>query len=136
MKTRAVAVLALLFLAGGLIFAVPSRAETSAQMAGFCEPYRAAFYVGEGKIRVKSNENSFVCWGAFASIQGLGTLVLREGDGTMLHLCLPARSGRLELIKVFIRYMDQHPNRGHEDFGPLVLDSLWEAFPCPVRPSG
>lgn len=39
-------------------------------------------------------------------------------------------STRLELIKVFLKYIDAHPERGHEEFVFVVLDALWQAYPC------
>jgi hypothetical protein len=34
------------------------------------------------------------------------------------------------MIRVFVRYVDMHPQRGGEQFTQVVLNALWEAYPC------
>jgi hypothetical protein len=126
--------LALLGLLAGLMRVGAASAETALEMAGYCEPYRTAVMTGPNEVRVNANANSHACWGAFAAVQGLGTISFPdtpEQQHTALWLCLPEKSTRAELIKVYLRYVDQHPNEGHKDFGVVVLNALWQAFPCP-----
>jgi hypothetical protein len=111
-------------------------ADTAQEMAGYCDPYRTAVVIGPNEIKVNSDANSQFCWGAFSVVQDLGTFVLYsdqgKAKGVALGLCLPPKSTRLELLKVFLRYSDQHPEHGHYSFGSVVVQALKEAFPCPV----
>jgi hypothetical protein len=119
-----------ILIACGLTFAPHARADTAQEMAGYCEPYRTAVVTKPGEVSVPTRDlNSQYCWGAFAAVQEFYV----QGD---LGLCLPERSSRLELVKVFIRYMDQHPNTGHERFGRVLLLAMADAFPCPKKPVG
>jgi hypothetical protein len=107
-------------------------ADTAQEMAGYCQPYRAAVVTGPGEIKVDADANSQYCWGAFSAVQDLGNLALGKAQRATLRLCLPSKSTRLELLKVFLRYMDQHPELGHYTFGQVVVRALEQAFPCPV----
>ena len=49
---------------------------------------------------------------------------------SILGTCVPWSARLDELIKVFLRYMDEHPERGHERFSDVALSALWAAYPC------
>jgi len=70
------------------------------------------------------------CWGAFMAIQQMATV--RTDRGAEQRFCLPPTTTRLELIKVFVRYSEQHPQFGHRTFGELAAVALADAFPCPT----
>ena len=44
-------------------------------------------------------------------------------------MCLPPNSSS-EWPLVFLKYMDNHPNRLHEEAADTVWDALVEAYPC------
>jgi hypothetical protein len=35
-----------------------------------------------------------------------------------------------ELTRVVVKYLNDHPNKLHEDYGTLVTDALRDAYPC------
>ena len=74
-----------------------------------------------------------VCWGAFAAIQELLTARNSETKKMMLWACAPAKSSRTQLISIFVHYAENHPEKYHDDFLWTVVDSLQQAFPCPVK---
>jgi hypothetical protein len=126
--------LVLLTLLGGTLHAPSVRAADSAmEIAGLCDGFRMAHHDTDGNVRgFHSTSDTGYCWGAFSTIQDVGQIWWPDSPNrTALWLCLPPDGTTLELVKVFIRYMDEHPNRGHERFGLVVLDSLREAYPCP-----
>jgi hypothetical protein len=107
-------------------------ADTAAEVAGLCDGFRGARHDPDGHVRgFEQTSDAGHCWGTFSAIQDVGAITLDSPNRTALWLCLPPEGTTLEFVKVFIRYMDEHPNRGHERFGLVVLDSLREAFPCP-----
>jgi hypothetical protein len=40
---------------------------------------------------------------------------------------LPANPDLLEIVKVLLRYLDEHPERAHKKFTHVVLDALWKS---------
>jgi Rap1a immunity proteins len=124
-----------------VLFAGAARAEeqgqiSAAEVASWCEPYRTAV-LSNNHVTVKTTAQSPVCWGAFLAIQQLGSIYERDDSSeSILRTCSPPNSRLTEFIKIFLRYSDEHPERGHEKFIQVALDSLWKAYPCSARPSG
>ncbi len=120
--------------------------ETAGQMASFCGPYRHALRLaphGSGNPLVEApgaNGKSDFCWGAFATLEALATLQQAGAIQLYLtghpkqHLCIPVTAERLQLVKTFLQYMDAHQNLGNTDFGVVLLDAMFGAYPC--APSG
>jgi hypothetical protein len=44
--------------------------------------------------------------------------------------CVPSESSTSQLARVFIKFVDEHPERMHQDFRVLTLESFHYAFPC------
>jgi Rap1a immunity proteins len=73
---------------------------------------------------------SGLCWGAFAAIQELAPVRWPNGQMMYGNACLPPGSGRDELIRVFLKYMNDHPEQGHQSFAGVILPALIQAYPC------
>jgi hypothetical protein len=90
------------------------------------EPCRA---VAEGNLHPDDLFDEGVCAGklqAFAwDANGLEDQVFRS--------CRPAAVSIVQLAKVVVAYLDQHPERLHESFNGLALEALAHAWPCPTR---
>lgn len=70
------------------------------------------------------------CWGAFSVMQS-GTTWIDAEKKRIWQACVPAGATRFQLIAIFIQYVDQRPQRWHEGFSWVALESLQIAFPCP-----
>jgi hypothetical protein len=108
---------------------------TAADVASWCQPFRTAI-LSDGHISMQGTSDSQVCYGAFMAIQQLAATTLSSKNDSVLKACVPANVGLVEIIKVFLHYADEHPERGHDKFTDIVLSSLWTAYPCraPARP--
>jgi hypothetical protein len=69
-----------------------------------------------------------ICWGAFNVLWSGIYLVL--GDKRMLPVCPPVGLQEVQLIKIFLKYADEHPEQLHQEFTLVALNSLTHAFPC------
>ena len=81
------------------------------------------------RVSLPSGFESGKCWGAFLVIQKLA----RKGDISLnrrYNVCAPADSHLVQLVAVFVNYAEQNPQRWHEDFFEVTLDSLQALFPC------
>lgn len=82
----------------------------------------------DGKVTLSGDVSEHRCWGAFAVLQELQRW---KSDGKrLLGACPPATSTRTQLIAIFVEYLNRRPERRHEDFVLVALDSLRSAFPC------
>ena len=86
--------------------------------------------MGNEKVTFKSDWRTGQCWGAFAAIQGVATIQFADESQRALSICAPPESTLVQLIKVFVTYANQHPERGHEDFWAVAYSALFDVFPC------
>jgi hypothetical protein len=106
-----------------------AKAETALEVESWCMPVANAKTISGSKISMEQTFDSGSCWGAFAAFQGLGSAVGSDGVRT-LHYCAPPESSRVEFVKVFVHFVEVHPQQGHLPFTFVALKALVEAFPC------
>jgi hypothetical protein len=103
---------------------------TAEEVASWCQPYRTAV-VRDAQVSVSATADSPVCFGAFLATQQFINVNLSSGTPPIFGVCAPPESTATELIKVYLRYLDEHPEQGHQRFSIVVLASLRNAYPCP-----
>ena len=108
-----------------------TRAATAAEYASFCRPFEKPILQEGGRIFFPPRPTANRCWGAFAAIQYLFNVNRPGEDVPLLGVCLPPESYRTQLIQVFLKYADQHPEKTHENFTAMVWSAFVLAFPCP-----
>jgi hypothetical protein len=109
-----------------LMLPMPAFAQTGLEVESRCRSFAAVDVHPDGRIALPPNSD--FCWGAFTTLQQF--LVFSEGDVPMLRVCVPEKSTRLQLIKVFLGYSQRHPESAHLPFGQVVWQAMYEAFPC------
>jgi hypothetical protein len=105
-------------------------------MVSNCKEIVQAKVSNEG-VTVPDDLHSGICWGAFLSFQDAIMYVGYEyPDGTrspsprpFFAICA-SDATTSQLIKVFVHYTEQHPERLHLDFFQIALDAGREAFQC------
>ncbi|HEX7158264.1 MAG TPA: Rap1a/Tai family immunity protein [Edaphobacter sp.] len=65
----------------------------------------------------------------YAFTQGMFKQAASGKPRSQLRMCLPPNSSS-EWPLVFLKFMDNHPNRLHEDAADTVWDALVDAYPC------
>lgn len=122
-------ILLTLLLACGTVQAGEAEGYITAEEVGsWCEPYKTAT-VSEGHVNVNATDDSRVCFGAFIAVQQL-TILKMNTSTPVLGSCIAPEVRLTELIKVFLRYLEVHPEKGHQRFSTIVLASLRGAYPC------
>jgi hypothetical protein len=53
-----------------------------------------------------------------------------NGTSAQWFFCSSPKSNYGQYIRIFIKYMEQHPEKLHEDVKVLLFSSLTKAFPC------
>src|SRR3974390_1427268 len=72
--------------------------ETALTVEGWCKP------VADGNYSTQT-PNVDLCWGVFAALQGLSVIGLQDGT-RMMGVCTPPGSTRLQMIKIFVKYVN------------------------------
>ena len=77
-------------------------------------------------------ENTFAsgrCWGAFLSVQQLMVTKIEGKSTSILHIYAPETT-LLQIIQVFVLFMNENGRRQEEPFTKVALAALRSAFPC------
>ena len=74
------------------------------------------------------------CFGAFAAIQQLVRLQWEGEKHPALEACPPPESTLTQVVKVFLSYVDRHPDELHRPGALVARDAIGEAFPCNKAP--
>lgn len=108
--------------------------QSAEEMASNCKGIVEAKIVND-QLAAPSDFQSGVCWGAFGTIQTIVTIVPRSfpQNGPLFEVCLPQEGTRSQLIRIFMAYVERHPERIHEDYFFIATTALKEAFPCRKR---
>lgn len=69
------------------------------------------------------------CWTYMEAVQDMVALA-DEGGHRLLNVCVP-ESGRTDgLIRAFAKYAHAHPDQLNSRSSVVVLQALWDVFPC------
>jgi hypothetical protein len=118
-----------LLIAAAAIALVPKSAiaDSGQEMLGACRPLTRVQVTGDSST-MPDDVETFRCWGAFEVIQDMTTFS-RDGQ-RLMRVCPPGATTRLQMIAVFVKWMDEHPERLHENFSLLAFQSLRAVWPC------
>lgn len=103
-------------------------AETAEEMLSACRPITQA-KASNGTINLPTDFESGACWGAFGMLHSAFMLVEPDGHPT-LHACVPSNATRTELIAIFVRHIEQHPEDYGKNFQVVALNSILDTYPC------
>jgi hypothetical protein len=111
------------------LLTVPARAaETALQVQSWCKEIANLRVDEKHQFTMNQTFDNGFCWGAFALFQEVSYW---GRDGTkILGLCLPDGVGRIQLIKIFVHYVDDHPEQGHLGFPEVADMALRQSFSC------
>jgi hypothetical protein len=112
------------------LYSCDARAETALDVQSWCRKVVTATAPDAGKIIIPPDANSQACWSAFMAVQELSALVLQKDGPNLMGFCPPKEGTRWQLVQIFERYADNHPEHLHLTFGEVVVMALFEAFPC------
>jgi Rap1a immunity proteins len=105
-------------------------ASSALEMESSCKFIDTAPLRLDGTIGIPDTSRAGYCWGAFAAIQQLSLAADHESGAKTLEICRPANSTEAQYIKIFLRYVERHPEEAHLLFAQVALYALQEAFPC------
>ncbi len=113
-----------------LVFACPSAsaADSVQEMLSACRPIAKADVIS-GQVMFPQNFSTGYCWGAFTSIQKV--IVHTDENWRPLYaVCAPPGNTLSQLIAILVAFGEKNPQRLHEDFFGVALESFRSAFPC------
>lgn len=103
-------------------------AKTAGEMLSLCRDVASASVSGE-TVRIPTTFDAGECWGTFGTIQEI-IRHLNKNEQPIYGVCAPSNSRRTQQIAVFVQYAERNPQRWHEDYFFVAIESLRFAFPC------
>ena len=103
--------------------------ESALELESWCKFIDTAPMRPDGTIGIPMTSRAQYCWGSFAVILHLSAAADSEGVA-LLKICPLRKSTEAQFIKIFMRYVERHPEEAHLRFGEVAMYALWEAFPC------
>jgi hypothetical protein len=66
----------------------------------------------------------------------IGDMLIMDqiGFGAHFGTCIPNGVAKGQTIRIFLKYMAEHPEKGHYDYVSGVVMALKSAFPCGSGP--
>ena len=98
----------------------PNDHSANAVYAG-CKAFASGQKVAEPQMAMIGN----YCAGMLHALTGI-TEYLTGG----WHSCIPNSSNAAQSARVVVKFLDEHPERMHEDFRALALEAFHQAWPC------
>ena len=112
-----------------LLTAVTVFADSTQVMLSACKSITSAKITDE-MVMLPEDLQSGRCWGAFGIIQEVIGHVDSKSRRHFYGVCAPPESRRSQLIAIFVNYAEKNPQRLHEDFFWVAIDSLKASFKC------
>ncbi|MBN9061460.1 MAG: hypothetical protein J0H41_03340 [Rhizobiales bacterium] len=120
----------LLAAAGALVWlASPSHGQTALEMSVGCRLIAYAPQNASGVVNAPLTFETGRCWGGFLALQQ-ASLYRDERNRPSMNLCLPPESTLTQLVRIFVRYTDSHPEEIGENWFRIAHKSMASAFPC------
>jgi hypothetical protein len=81
-------------------------------------------------ISFPDSPDASFCLGAFTAIIGLANDSWADTGLKIFRFCAPTGATGVQFIRIFLKYVDDHPEEGHKSFPRVALTALSRAFPC------
>jgi hypothetical protein len=112
-------------LAACAVWSMPARSEPADLSANYLMPgCRHIVAVGPGRIAMNARNAQTVYTGGWCAGFVTGIALVNPGS------CPPAGSTIDQTLRVVVKYVDERPQRMHEDFSVLVQEALATTWPC------
>jgi hypothetical protein len=93
-----------------------ANAETALEVQSWCKPVLNGRLGTDGMIYYTVTAETSFCWGAFAAIQEVSKYMWDDST-RLLGFCPPETSTKVQFIKIFSKYVDDHPEDANQAFG-------------------
>ena len=125
---RTAALVAIISTTAGVVSA---HTHTSAlDIASYCKPIAEATPLSDGRVGFAFTYKTGKCWGFFDAVQQASRLWWIGHKNPVLGFCAPAEGTLTQLVKVFQKYVQEHPAKADEEALIVAHDALLDAFPC------
>ena len=125
---------ALLLVFAILALARPINAEaTTQEMVSACRSITTA-HMANGGLLLNQDFKTGHCWGAFETLNEMIGFKEAKTGNFLFFPYQPVHHRTAQLIVIFVRYADKHPEKLADGYFDVALAAIGEAFPCKNTP--
>jgi hypothetical protein len=73
-----------------------------------------------------------LCFGSFTTLFALSGVV-DQNQAPILGFCRPPNAGLGDLVRVFVRHVESHPQSAQTYYAVEAVNALVEAYPCKTK---
>lgn len=81
------------------------------------------------KPNARKSFDAGLCIGSFTTIHALSGVV-DQNHAPLLGFCRPPKTDFTELVRVFMRHVDKHPQTAESYYAIEAINALVDAYPC------
>jgi hypothetical protein len=107
---------------------VIAQSYSALELESWCKFIDTAPMRRDGTIAIPPGTNAGFCWGAFGMLAQLSLAVDNQGIRA-LEICAPPEVTTAQIIKIFTRYVQRHPEVAHLRFGPVAQHCVGGGLP-------
>lgn len=100
--------------------------DVDSRSANYIFPGCKALAQGEPPTEARLLMRGHYCNGVLYALTGASRFI----EIPFLRSCPPEGGAITQAARVFVKFLEQHPERLHEDFRMLALEAMHEAWPC------
>jgi Rap1a immunity proteins len=106
-----------------------ARAEGADKMLRACEILSRGMHVEGDTVYLPPGADVNQCWGFMSAVQEYSMLADHDGK-TFLRACPPPDTTTVQIIQVFIKYANAHPEKLKLKAAAVAFNAMADAFPC------
>jgi len=106
-----------------------AHAESARHMLEACEILKRGMHIEGETVYLPPGADVNQCWGFMRAVQEYSTLANQDGK-TLLGACPSPDTTTPQVIEVFIKYANAHPDKLKLKAAAVAFNAMADAFPC------
>ena len=106
-----------------------ARAQNAGEMLHACEILQRGVHIEGATVYLPPGGDVNQCWGFMRAVQEYSTLANQDGK-TLLDACPNTDTTTVQIIRVFIKYANSHPEKLNLKAAAVAYNAMADAFPC------
>jgi Rap1a immunity proteins len=98
---------------------------SASELVAKCKNISVADPGGKG-----DSSDLYECMGYICGVVDAPTIASRRNESGAFSACIPESVSKGQLVRIYLKYADNHPERLHLVAAIMVIEALEVAFPC------
>jgi hypothetical protein len=110
-------------------------AQSAGEMLNACEILERGMHIEGESVFIPAAPDVNQCWGFMKAVQQYASLADQDGK-TLLGACPDQDTKSTQIVRVFVAYAHQHPEKLSLKAAAVAYNAMADAFPCKATETG